>query len=107
MERSTSGAPAQERTRIPGQQPRPQRRRPAQAQQPRTVDPNDPCAEGERPQQPRQAQGAPARPSAQRSQAGPKSAAAPGSAAQPRPEAKPKGDYEFTLEEILAEFSDK
>lgn len=106
-EQSTSGAPAQERTRIPVQQPRPQQRRPAQAQQPRTVDPNDPFAEWERPQQPRQAQSAPARPSAQRSQAAPKSAAAPGSAAQPRPEAKPKGDYEFTLEEILAEFSDK
>lgn len=70
------------------------------------------------PQQPRQAQSAPVRPSAQRSQADPKSAAAPRSeqprretpprsAAQPRPEAKPKGDYEFTLEEILAEFSDK
>ena len=118
VEQSTSGAPAQERTRIPVQQPRPQQRRPAQAQQPRTVDPNDPFAEWERPQQPRQAQSAPARPSAQRSQAAPKSAAAPGSeqprretpprsAAQPRPEAKPKGDYEFTLEEILAEFSDK
>ena len=104
VEQSTSGAPAQERTRIPVQQPRPQQRRPAQAQQPRTVDPNDPFAEWERPQQP---QSAPARPSAQRSQAAPKSAAAPRSAAQPRPEAKPKGDYEFTLEEILAEFSDK
>lgn len=109
-------APAPERTRIPVQQPRPQRR-PVQAQQPKAIDPNDPFAEWERPQQPRPAQTAkpapaqpePARPAPEMSAApgGAQDAGAPKAAPQPKSAPKPKDGYEFTLEEILAEFSDK
>ena len=107
-----------ERTRIPVQQPRPQRR--PTAQQVRSIDPNDPFAEWEQQRAPasskpaepvRPAAPRPARPAAQvKSEAAPevRSEPAPRAPARSAEPAKPKkGEYEFTLEEILAEFSDK
>lgn len=94
-----------ERTRIPVQQPRPQRR-PVQPQQPRPIDPNDPFAEWERPA----AKSEPAQPeqaapvTGVSEPASPQESAAPGKSAASEPK---KGEYEFTLEDILAEFSDK
>ena len=92
---------AEQRTRIPVQQPRPQRRAPQQA---RPVDPSDPFAEWEQPAR----------------QAAPVQSAPAQSVPEPAPEAReprrapaanvgsePAGGHEFTLEEILAEFSDK
>ncbi len=121
-ERQQPAARPAERTRIPVQQPRPQR-----PQQARPVDPKNPFAEWETPAQPAarpaaQPQGGAARsaPSAAYGQGPAGSGAAPavGQASRPEPEtrrpepepapAQPKrGEYEFTLEEILAEFSDK
>ena len=108
-----------ERTRIPVQQPRPQRR--PTAQQVRSIDPNDPFAEWEQQRAPASAKPAePVRPAAPRparpvtqaksETAAPevKSASTPSAPARSAEPAKPKkGEYEFTLEEILAEFSDK
>ncbi len=120
-----SSAPVPERTRIPVQQPRPQRRPAPQAQQPKVVDPNDPFAEWERPQprsqQPNRTAGTTPAAGAAPAESGVRTAepASPAGAsaqsAQPAPSAAPKtqeaqpkkGEYEFTLEEILAEFSDK
>ena len=101
-------APAEQRTRIPVQQPRPQRR--SVQQQPKAIDPSDPFAEWERPQQaaPKgEAAASKAAPEAPKaaSEAPKAPSAAPKSESAPK--AKPKGEYEFTLEEILAEFSDK
>ena len=95
--------PAPERTRIPVQQPRPQQSRPVQARQPRTVDPSDPFAEWERPA-PRAAErlAVKAEPAAQ-----PQSVRQSAAAEPAKPAASTKGEYEFTLEEILAEYSDK
>lgn len=107
-----------ERTRIPVQQPRPQRR-PA-AQQMRAIDPNDPFAEWEQPRtaaEPKSAE--PVKEAASeivRPAAAPVSEPATGVQSEPTSSAKAKsaepakskkGEYEFTLEEILAEFSDK
>ena len=108
-----------ERTRIPVQQPRPQRR--PTAQQVRSIDPNDPFAEWEQQRAPASSKPAePVRPAAPRparpvtqaksETAAPevKSAPAPSAPTRSAEPAKPKkGEYEFTLEEILAEFSDK
>ena len=94
---------APERTRSPVQQPRPQRRPAQQAQQPRAVDPNDPFAEWERPA-PRAAE----RPAAKAEPAAQPQSVRQSAAAEPaKPAASTKGEYEFTLEEILAEYSDK
>lgn len=111
---------APERTRIPVQQPRPQPR-PARAQQPRAVDPNDPFAEWEKPQkaQPRQAPASAGSAAPRQAAPQPRPNPQPRQAAEqvrkPEPPTKApeaagtpkKGEYEFTLEEILAEFSDK
>ena len=93
--------PARTRTPIPVQQPRPQRRT-AAAQPARPIDPSNPFAEWENPQ--------PARPAATESAAQSAPKPAQESAPQPRRSETPKpqsSGYEFTLEEILAEFSDK
>lgn len=110
--RPVSEAPADPRTPIPVQQPRPQRRT---AQQPRRVDPSDPFAEWEHPQkaapQPEAAKpsvetAAPVRETVQ-TPTQPRPQQRPVSAPAPKPSAAPESEHEFTLEEILAEFSDK
>lgn len=100
--------PAPERTRIPVQQPRPQQSRPVQARQPRAVDPSDPFAEWEKKPQAPAAQPRPAQSAAPRAAETAPSAKSQPAAPRASEPAKPKkGEYEFTLEEILAEFSDK
>lgn len=108
--RPVSEAPADPRTPIPVQQPRPQRRT---AQQPRRIDPSDPFAEWEHPQKtepeaakPSAETAAPVRETVQ-TPAQPKAQQRPASTAAPKPSAAPEAEQEFTLEDILAEFSDK
>ncbi|MGI6026856.1 MAG: signal peptidase II [Candidatus Scatomorpha sp.] len=102
-----------ERTRIPVKEytPRPAGTRPARPVEPtKPIDPKNPFAEWETPA----AKPAEARPTQQpRPQAARPAAepqARPAQAAKPAPKAAPKsssGDMEFSLEDILAEFSDK
>lgn len=111
--RPVSEAQADPRTPIPVQQPRPQRR--SAPQQPRAIDPSDPFAEWEHPQKsapqpqsasvPRSAE--PRREAAQTTPQQPKPQQRPVSAPAPKPSAADESEHEFTLEEILAEFSDK
>ena len=103
-----------ERTRIPVQQPRPQRPRPAQPRQARPIDPANPFAEWENPApapQPKQEYSRPADDYAQGAAEYPAPAqSAPKQDYAPRPQQnapRPNPEHEFTLEEILAEFSDK
>ena len=102
-------APAQ-RTRIPVQQPRPQRR-PAQAARSATpVDPANPFAEWENAPKAAPAQAAPEKEEGYAyyltPNYDPEPAAKPDAAAGAA-KARPEAGHEFTLEEILAEFSDK
>lgn len=102
-----------ERTRIPVKEytPRPAGTRPARPVEPtKPIDPKNPFAEWETPAA-KPAEARPAqqpRPQAARPAAEPQ--ARPAQAAKPAPKAAPKsssGDMEFSLEDILAEFSDK
>lgn len=102
-----------ERTRIPVKEytPRPAGTRPARPVEPtKPIDPKNPFAEWETPAA-RPAAARPAqqpRPQAARPAAEPQ--ARPAQAVKPAPKAAPKsssGDMEFSLEDILAEFSDK
>ena len=102
-----------ERTRIPVKEytPRPAGTRPARPVEPtKPIDPKNPFAEWETPAA-KPAAARPAqqpRPQAARPAAEPQ--ARPAQAAKPAPKAAPKsssGDMEFSLEDILAEFSDK
>ena len=102
-----------ERTRIPVKEytPRPAGTRPARPVEPtKPIDPKHPFAEWETPAA-KPAAARPAqqpRPQAARPAAEPQ--ARPAQAAKPAPKAAPKsssGDMEFSLEDILAEFSDK
>ena len=102
-----------ERTRIPVKEytPRPAGTRPARPVEPtKPIDPKNPFAEWETPAA-KPAAARPAqqpRPQAARPAAEPQ--AHPAQAAKPAPKAAPKsssGDMEFSLEDILAEFSDK
>ena len=105
-EQQPAAAERPARTPIPVQQPRPQRARSAQAQQARPIDPANPFAEWENPQ-PAQSEAKPAEPVKTAEAARP---AEPVRRAEPvstEPAAAPKSGHEFTLEEILAEFSDK
>ena len=97
-ERQQPVARPAERTRIPVQQPRPARRPAQDAQPARRADPANPFAEWE--------SGA-AQPSAPAA-AEPAVSAPAADAKAPQPAKKPESAaHEFTLEEILAEFSDK
>ena len=102
-----------ERTRIPVKEytPRPAGTRPARPVEPtKPIDPKNPFAEWETPAA-KPAAARPAqqpRPQAARPAAEPQ--VRPAQAAKPTPKAAPKsssGDMEFSLEDILAEFSDK
>lgn len=102
-----------ERTRIPVKEytPRPAGTRPARPVEPtKPIDPKNPFAEWETPAA-KPAAARPAqqpRPQAARPAAEPQ--ARPAQAAKPTPKVAPKsssGDMEFSLEDILAEFSDK
>ena len=102
-----------ERTRIPVKEytPRPAGTRPARPVEPtKPIDPKNPFAEWETPAA-KPAAARPAqqpRPQAARPAAEPQ--VRPAQAAKPAPKAAPKsssGDMEFSLEDILAEFSDK
>ena len=101
-----------ERTRIPVKEyaPRPAGARPARPVEPRPIDPKNPFAEWENPAlkpEPQPSRTAQARPAAESKQAQPpRTSARP---AQPT-KAAPKSaapETEFSLEDILAEFSDK
>ena len=96
----TPAEPPAERTRIPVQQPRPQRGAAQSARTARVVDPANPFAEWE--SQPRPAAPAPEPEEAQASTRRMDPVRPAESAPTPK-----KSEYEFTLEEILAEFSDK
>ena len=106
--------PVQERTRIPVKEysPRPSGARPARPVEPRAVDSKNPFAEWEnapRPAQPKPE--AEPRPAAERRSAPEPRPARPAQEprpSQPRPAPKPRAaETEFSLEDILAEFSDK
>lgn len=105
---------AEPRTRIPVKEysPRPSGARPARPVEPRAVDSKNPFAEWEnapRPAQPKPE--AEARPAAERRSAPEPRPARPAQEprpSQPRPAPKPRAaETEFSLEDILAEFSDK
>ena len=105
---------AEPRTRIPGKEysPRPSGARPARPVEPRAVDSKNPIAEWEnapRPAQPKPE--AEPRPAAERRSAPEPRPARPVQEprpSQPRPAPKPRAaETEFSLEDILAEFSDK
>lgn len=105
---------AEPRTRIPVKEysPRPSGARPARPVEPRAVDSKNPFAEWEnapRPAQPKPE--AEPRPAAERRSAPEPRPARPAqepSPSQPRPAPKPRAaETEFSLEDILAEFSDK
>ena len=105
---------AEPRTRIPVKEysPRPSGARPARPVEPRAVDSKNPFAEWEnapRPAQPKP--GAEPRPAAERRSAPEPRPARPAQEprpSQPRPAPKPRAaETEFSLEDILAEFSDK
>ena len=105
---------AEPRTRIPVKEysPRPSGARPARPVEPRAVDSKNPFAEGEnapRPAQPKPE--AEPRPAAERRSAPEPRPARPAQEprpSQPRPAPKPRAaETEFSLEDILAEFSDK
>ena len=105
---------AEPRTRIPVQEysPRPSGARPARPVEPRAVDSKNPFAEWEnapRPAQPKPE--AEPRPAAERRSAPEPRPARPAQEprpSQPRPAPKPRAaETEFSLEDILAEFSDK
>lgn len=105
---------AEPRTRIPVKEysPRPSGARPARPVEPRAVDSKNPFAEWEnapRPAQPKPE--AEPRPAAERRSAAEPRPARPAQEprpSQPRPAPKPRAsETEFSLEDILAEFSDK
>ena len=116
--------PVQERTRIPVREytPRPAGARPARPVEPRQVDPKDPFAEWEnQPKKPaaqeaaaaRPRQGEAARPASRQAQPAQEQPRPRPQPEQPRQEPKPRparpaaAETEFSLEDILAEFSDK
>ena len=109
--------PAQERTRIPVREyaPRPSGARPARPVEPRQVDPDNPFAEWEnQPKKPAREpaqEGAQARPQPrprpQPAQPQPEARTQPRQEPRPQPQRRPAAETEFSLEDILAEFSDK
>ncbi|HIS98117.1 MAG TPA: signal peptidase II [Candidatus Scatomorpha pullistercoris] len=103
--------PVQERTRIPVKEysPRPAGSRPARPVEPRQVDPNNPFAEWEnRPKAPVQPETQQERPQRAQTRAEqPRPAQPRPEPPKPQPQRKPVSDTEFSLEDILAEFSDK
>lgn len=109
--RDTRREPVQERTRIPVKEysPRPAGSRPARPVEPRQVDPNNPFAEWENlpkaPVQPETQQERPQRAQTRAEQ--PRPAQPRPEPPKPQPQRKPVSDTEFSLEDILAEFSDK
>lgn len=109
--RDTRREPVQERTRIPVKEysPRPAGSRPARPVEPRQVDPNNPFAEWEnRPKAPVQPETQQERPQrAQTRVEQPRPAQPRPEPPKPQPQRKPVSDTEFSLEDILAEFSDK
>lgn len=103
-----------ERTRIPVKEytPRPSGARPARPVEPtRPIDPKNPFAEWETPSTKTAAEPRPAqKPRSQAARPASEPQPRPAQAARPAPKAAPKsssGDMEFSLEDILAEFSDK
>ncbi len=109
--RDTRREPVQERTRIPVKEysPRPAGSRPARPVEPRQVDPNNPFAEWEnRPKAPVQPETQQERPQRAQTRAEqPRPAQPRPEPPKPQPQRKPVSDAEFSLEDILAEFSDK
>lgn len=109
--RDTRREPVQERTRIPVKEysPRPAGSRPARPVEPRQVDPNNPFAEWEnRPKAPVQPETQQERPQRAQTRAEqPRPAQPRPEPPKPQPQRKPVSDTEFSLEDILAEFSDK
>lgn len=109
--RDTRREPVQERTRIPVKEysPRPAGSRPARPVEPRQVDPNNPFAEWEnRPKAPVQPETQQERPQLAQTRAEqPRPAQPRPEPPKPQPQRKPVSDTEFSLEDILAEFSDK
>lgn len=98
--------PVQERTRIPVKEytPRPAGARPARPVEPRQIDPKNPFAEWEDQQKKPAAQARPAQDRPVRPQAQPRPQSRPAPAPQPK---RAAAETEFSLEDILAEFSDK
>ena len=109
--RDTRREPVQERTRIPVKEysPRPAGSRPARPVEPRQVDPNNPFAEWEnRPKAPVQPETQQERPQRAQTRAEqPRPAQPRPEPPKPQPQRKPVSDTEISLEDILAEFSDK
>ncbi len=106
--------PVPERTRIPVKEygARPAGARPARPVEPRQIDPNNPFAEWEnQPRRPAQAepvqQEQPRRAQAQARPEQPQPVSRQRPEPKPQPQRKPVSDTEFSLEDILAEFSDK
>ena len=92
--------------------PRPSGARPARPVEPtRPIDPKNPFAEWETPSTKTAAEPRPAqKPRSQAARPASEPQPRPAQAARPAPKAAPKsssGDMEFSLEDILAEFSDK
>lgn len=98
--------PVQERTRIPVKEytPRPAGARPARPVEPRQIDPKNPFAEWEDQQKKPAAQARPAQDRPVQTQAQPRPQSRPAPAPQPK---RAVAETEFSLEDILAEFSDK
>ncbi len=104
--------PVQERTRIPVKEytPRPAGARPARPVEPRQIDPKNPFAEWEDQQKKPAAQARPAQDRPVQTQTQPRPQAQPRPQSRPAPAPQPKraaAETEFSLEDILAEFSDK
>lgn len=98
--------PVQERTRIPVKEytPRPAGARPARPVEPRQIDPKNPFAEWEDQQKKPAAQARPVQDRPVQTQAQPRPQSRPAPAPQPK---RAAAETEFSLEDILAEFSDK
>ena len=104
--------PVQERTRIHVKEytPRPAGARPARPVEPRQIDPKNPFAEWEDQQKKPAAQARPAQDRPVQTQTQPRPQAQPRPQSRPAPAPQPKraaAETEFSLEDILAEFSDK
>lgn len=104
--------PVQERTRIPVKEytPRPAGARPARPVEPRQIDPKNPFAEWEDQQKKPAAQARLAQDRPVQTQTQPRPQAQPRPQPRPAPAPQPKraaAETEFSLEDILAEFSDK